>query len=191
MDTMPRPRPPDGPTSPRQLDGTKEKLLRADIGNGWQQANHGCNAYSHQGRIKRREKTPAQAQHFLDTMRGLFRWAIEADKVNVFIIGAHNKPMAKKTFSHAFARAALKAGIRGKSAHGLRKLGATRAANAGATTAQLKSIFGWTSDRMPELYTRTADRRRLAMESMSKLANEKPTSIVAPSRIGATVKTKK
>jgi integrase len=88
-----------------------------------------------------------------------------------FIVSAAGKPFQKHSFGNAFAAAARKAGIKGKSAHGLRKLGATRAANAGATTAQLKAIFGWTSDRMPSLYTRAADRRRLAIEGMAKLAN--------------------
>jgi hypothetical protein len=31
----------------------------------------------------RRAKTPFQARHFLDTMRGLFRWAVEAELVKV------------------------------------------------------------------------------------------------------------
>ena len=71
-----------------------------------------------------------------------------------FIISKWGKPFHKHSFGNAFAAAARKAGIKGKSAHGLRKLGATRAADAGASTLQLKAIFGWTSDRMPELYTK-------------------------------------
>jgi hypothetical protein len=63
------------------------------------------------------------------------------------------------------------------SAHGVRKIAATTAANNGATVAQLKALFGWTSDAMPSLYTKTADRRRLAIESTHKLE----TSIPAPS----------
>ena len=31
----------------------------------------------------RRSATPAQARHFLDAMRGLFRWALAADMVKV------------------------------------------------------------------------------------------------------------
>jgi hypothetical protein len=48
-------------------------------------------------------------------------------------------------------------------------IAATRAANAGATVAQLEAIFGWSGGRMASLYTRSADRRRLAMEAMHKL----------------------
>ena len=58
------------------------------------------------------------------------------------------------------------------SAHGVRKIAATRAANAGATVAELEAIFGWDGGRMASLYTRAADRRRLAIEAMHKLANE-------------------
>jgi pimeloyl-ACP methyl ester carboxylesterase len=57
---------------------------------------------------------------------------------------------------------------------------ATRAANAGATVAQLEAIFGWQGGSMAALYTRAADRRRLSIEAMSKLENDKRTSIVAP-----------
>ena len=48
-----------------------------------------------------------------------------------------------------------------------------RAANAGATVAQLEAIFGWTGGNMTSLYTRSSDRRRLAREAMHKLANAK------------------
>src|ERR1700722_1716166 len=63
---------------------------------------------------------------------------------------------------------AAPAGIPG-SAHGVRKIAATRAANAGATAAQLETIFGWQGGTMASLYTRAADRRRLALGAMHKL----------------------
>jgi integrase len=219
---------------------------------------------------ERRSKTPAQARHFLETMRGLFRWAHDAQLVRVdptaavknpprgrksgyrpwteedvsayqtrwpigtrervwldvllytglrrgdavrlgrqhirdgiatlktektdttvmlpilpalaetlaagpcgdlaFIAGARGQPMAAKTFSNEFKRACRAAGVPG-SAHGVRKIAATRAANAGATVPQLEAIFGWSGGRMASLCTRAADRRRLAAEAMHKLAN--------------------
>jgi integrase len=85
-----------------------------------------------------------------------------------FIVGLSGQPMTKESFGHAFHKACRAAGVPG-SAHGLRKIAATRAANNGATVAQLQAIFGWTSDRMATLYTRAADRRRLAREAMHKL----------------------
>ena len=68
----------------------------------------------------------------------------------------------------------------GLGAHGVRKIAATRAANAGATVAELEAIFGWQGGAMASHYTRAADRRRLATKAMHKLANEKQTFIVAP-----------
>ena len=59
------------------------------------------------------------------------------------------------------------------SAHGVRKIAATRAANAGATIGELEAIFGWSGGRMASLYTRSADRKRLALEAMHKLAGER------------------
>lgn len=58
------------------------------------------------------------------------------------------------------------AGLRHWTAHGLRKAGATIAANNGATSRQLMAIFGWDSIRMAEQFTRSADQQRLADDAM-------------------------
>jgi integrase len=223
------------------------------------------------GRDRRAVKTPFQARHFLDTMRGLFRWAAEAGLAKVdpttgvadpampksdgfppwseddvaayekhwpigtrqrvwlgvlmytglrrgdavrfgrqhvrngigtiktektgtevtlpilpvlaeileagpcgdlaFIISKAGKPFIKESFGNAFKDACRAAGVTDRSAHGLRKIAATRAADRGATEAQLDAIFGWSGGRMASLYTRSANRRRLSIESMHKLAN--------------------
>jgi integrase len=92
-----------------------------------------------------------------------------------FICGATGKPMTKESFGNAFADACRVAGIN-KSAHGLRKIGATRAAENGATVAQLNAIFGWTGSKMASLYTQNADRKRLAKDAIDKLlVNESAT----------------
>ena len=59
------------------------------------------------------------------------------------------------------------------SAHGVRKIAATRAAETGATVAELEAIFGWSGGSMAALYTRAADRQRLAKGAMHKLAEQK------------------
>jgi NADPH:quinone reductase-like Zn-dependent oxidoreductase len=65
--------------------------------------------------------------------------------------------------------------------HGLRKAGATRAAENGATERELNAIFGWTGNKMASLYTQTADRALLAKAAMKKLArNETGLSNRAP-----------
>jgi integrase len=207
---------------------------------------------------ERRAKTPHQARHFLDAMRGLFRWAHQAGLVKVdatagvsnpqrkrtegfipwteadmaayealgkrqrvwldviaytglrrgdavrlgrqhvrdgvatikteksgfklevslpilpvlaatldagpcgdltFIVGENGRPLTKESFGNLFKDACRAAGVPG-SAHGVRKIAATRAADAGATEAQLMAIFGWTDPKMAAHYTRTANRKR-------------------------------
>jgi integrase len=97
-----------------------------------------------------------------------------------FIAGANRKPLTKESFGNEFRAACKAAGVPG-SAHGVRKIAATRAANAGATVAQLEAIFGWTGGTRAALYTRKADRRRLATGAMHMLANDSETSMPAPS----------
>ncbi|WP_412058281.1 tyrosine-type recombinase/integrase [Bartonella sp. DGB2] len=87
---------------------------------------------------------------------------------DTFICGKEGRPLTKESFGNLFREACNEAGIK-KSAHGLRKLAATRAANSGATVAQLKAIFGWTNDEMASHYTQNADRRRLALEAIEKI----------------------
>ncbi len=96
-----------------------------------------------------------------------------------FICGMNGRPFTKESFGNAFSEACRAAGIN-KSAHGVRKAGATRAANNGATVPQLEAIFGWTGGRMASHYTKSADRARLAREAIGKLANDGGTSIVLP-----------
>jgi integrase len=97
-----------------------------------------------------------------------------------FIVGEKGKPLTKESFGNEFRQACKAAAVPG-SAHGVRKIAATRAALNGATTAQLRALFGWTSDAMPSLYTKDADRVRLARESAHTLVpNDQRTSIPSP-----------
>jgi integrase len=88
-----------------------------------------------------------------------------------FIAGENGRPLTKESFGNLFRKACRAAGVPG-SPHGVRKIAATRAANAGATVAQLEAIFGWNGGTMAALYTRAADRRRLSLAAMPLLANE-------------------
>lgn len=96
--------------------------------------------------------------------------SIEATRTGdlAFIVGERGQPMNKDAFGNWFGEACRKAGVR-KSAHGLRKAGASRAADNGATTNQLMAMFGWESSRQAERYTKAADRRRMGMEAGLKL----------------------
>lgn len=72
------------------------------------------------------------------------------------------------TASVWFAGEAKKAGIPG-SAHGLRKAGATIAAENGATAYELMAMYGWSSPQMAEVYTKKANRTKLAEQAANKL----------------------
>lgn len=97
-----------------------------------------------------------------------------------FIATKQGNGMTKESVGNAFRDACRAAGIK-KSAHGLRKAAATRAANNGATEAQLEAIFGWEGGKMAALYTRTANRQKLASGGMATLERtEQETSIPAP-----------
>jgi integrase len=96
-----------------------------------------------------------------------------------FITGESGRPLTKESFGNEFRKACRAAGVPG-SAHGVRKIAATRAAENGATVAELEAIFGWHGGTMASHYTREADRVRLAKAAMHKLGNEKRTSIPAP-----------
>jgi len=96
-----------------------------------------------------------------------------------FVVGEKGGPLTKESFGNAFKDACRAAGVPG-SAHGVRKIAATRAAENGATVAELEAIFGWHGGAMAAHYTREANRVRLAREAMHKLANAEGTSIPSP-----------
>ena len=97
------------------------------------------------------------------------------------LIARHDgQPMAKEGFGNWFKDACKAAGVPG-SAHGLRKAGATRAAENGATERELNAIFGWTGNKMASHYTQTADRAKLAKQAIGKMGrNETGLANPAP-----------
>jgi integrase len=80
------------------------------------------------------------------------------------------KPFSDAGFGGWFRKRCDEAGLPECSAHGLRKAGATLAAERGATAHQLMAIFGWDTVSMADRYTRRANRKKLAGEAMKLLA---------------------
>jgi len=80
------------------------------------------------------------------------------------------KPFSKNGFGAWFRARCDEAGLPHCTAHGLRKAGATIAANNGATPHQLMAIFGRTTLEQAELYTREVDRKRLSGDLATLLA---------------------
>lgn len=82
-----------------------------------------------------------------------------------FIATERGTPFTKESFGTWFGKVCREADCPG-SAHGLRKAGARRAAEAGASEAQLNALFGWADgSRESAVYTRTASRAKLAREA--------------------------
>jgi len=89
-----------------------------------------------------------------------------------FIVKDDGTPFAsKESFGNWFSDRCRDAGIK-KSAHGLRKLAATLAANSGASAHELMAHFGWVKIEQAEVYTRMADRKRLGIKSSTRVAEQ-------------------
>ena len=79
------------------------------------------------------------------------------------------KPYAMAGFGNSFRDWCMAAGLLQCTAHGLRKIGAVRAAEAGASEHELMAMFGWEDADMARVYTRKAAQKRLAASGAAKL----------------------
>jgi integrase len=87
-----------------------------------------------------------------------------------FLVTDFDKPFTANGFGNWFRKRCNEAGLPHCTAHGLRKAGATIAAENGATDRQLMALFDWTSAKQANVYTAAADRKRLASEAAEYLA---------------------
>ena len=87
----------------------------------------------------------------------------------VYLVTAFGKPHSAKAFGNWFKKRCREAGLEGLSAHGLRKLGAQRCAEAGATGHQLMALFGWTNPQQAAVYTKKANRAKLEAQAAALL----------------------
>ena len=92
-----------------------------------------------------------------------------------FLVNDWGRPFTDAGFGNWFRDRCVEAGVPGR-AHGLRKAGATIAANNGATSRQLMAIFGWDTLKEAERYTRNADQQRLAESAMHMLETPEQSS---------------
>lgn len=92
-----------------------------------------------------------------------------------FLTSATGSPFASaQSFGNWFRAQVKAAGLPAHcSAHGLRKAGATIAANNGASAHELMAMYGWTRIAMAELYTKEADKLRLARGASERIANSR------------------
>jgi len=109
-----------------------------------------------------------------------------------FLETDYRKPFTAAGFGNWFRDRCNEAGLPQCTAHGLKKAGATIAAENGATTSQLMAMFDWTTISQAEVYTRAANRKRLAGEGMGFISlvqsgnddcrTDEP-GVVAPSKL--------
>lgn len=87
-----------------------------------------------------------------------------------FLVTEAGTPFTAAGFGNWFREVCDEAGLQGFAAHGLRKAGATRLAEAGCTDHQIMAWGGWKSIREVQRYTAAANRKRLAQSAAEKLA---------------------
>jgi integrase len=92
----------------------------------------------------------------------------------IFLQSNRGRPFSAASLGNTFRKWCEEAGLNHCSMHGLRKAGATIAANNGATDQQLMAIYGWTKADMATLYTEQRDREKLADDGMKFLHFERP-----------------
>jgi integrase len=87
-----------------------------------------------------------------------------------FLVTDFGHAFTANGFGNWFRKRCNEAGLPHCTAHGLRKAGATIAAENGATDRQLMALYDWTSAKRANVYTAAADRKRLASEAADHLA---------------------
>ena len=83
----------------------------------------------------------------------------------MYLVTAWGQSHSAKAFGNWFKKRCREAGLEELSAHGLRKLGAQRCAEAGATEHQLMALFGWTNPQQAAIYTKKANRAKLEAQA--------------------------
>jgi integrase len=107
---------------------------------------------------------------------------IDATKTSqlVFLASQFGRPFTSNGFGNRFRKWCNAAGLYHCSAHGLRKAGATIAAENGATEHELMAIFGWKTLKQVQVYTQAANQKHLAARAMHKLVPERLTNESVP-----------
>jgi hypothetical protein len=83
------------------------------------------------------------------------------------------KPYSTAGIGNSFKDWCVEAGLKQCNCHGLRKIGAVRAAEAGASEHELMAMFGWEDADMARVYTRKAAQIKLAASGAAKLIHNR------------------
>lgn len=93
-------------------------------------------------------------------------------KQMTYLVTEYGKPFTVNGLGNKMRDWCDEAGLFHCSTHGLRKAGATIAAENGATDDELMAIFGWTTKKQTTLYTKQANRKKLAAGAIHKLKRD-------------------
>jgi len=96
-----------------------------------------------------------------------------------FLCNPKGKPWIKEVFGTWFAEQCVAAGVPGR-AHGLRKAGATLAAENGADELSLAAMWGWHDPRQSKTYIRKASRKVMAERAANALSPHPVSDVPAP-----------
>jgi len=96
-----------------------------------------------------------------------------------FLQTQYGKPFTAAGFGNWFGEKARDAGLEGLTAHGLRKAGSRRLAEAGCTPHQIMAVTGHKNLSEVTLYTASADQERLAEEAIERT---KTSNLASPVR---------
>jgi integrase len=132
----------------------------ANVRDGW------LRFVPHKTRRTRKDATPKPWLPELARIVG----ATKLQGRDTFLVTNYGKPFTAKGFGNWFGERCRAAGLDDCSAHGLRKLGATRAAEGGATHFQMMALFDWSSPAQAEPYIRLAERKGATAATMALIA---------------------
>ncbi len=86
-----------------------------------------------------------------------------------YVCTEYGKPFSQAGFTKWFVSIARKAGLEGRTPHGLRKSAGRRMAEAGCTTKQIMAVLGHETLQEAARYTESADQERLADDAIATL----------------------
>jgi integrase len=130
---------------------------------GWQNLTDGAIAI-------KQEKTGARLLIPLDIDPSLAESLAGVPRTNMtFLTTVHGAPFSRKGFGNWFRALCNEAGLPQCTAHGLRKLVATRLANIGCSEEEIKAITGHRSSSEVARYIKARDQKRLAQSAAAKL----------------------
>src|SRR5262249_22381689 len=136
---------------------------------GWQHIQGDCIAV-------RQEKTDQPLLIPIDAV--LAASLAVATRTNMtFLLTERGKPFTKAGFGNWFRDRCDEADLKQCSAHGLRKLAATRLANAGCSNQQIKAITGHRSDASLAPYIRAAQQAQLARQAKEMMRGRTRTDL--------------